>query len=117
MCRHKSLKRHFHSRLKGRDAWIGSRAGSRSAPPDAPVWPAAPSGGTQGADRRDYRSALARMGMNEDVADEVAQAALCKAIAALHTFRGEAALFTWVCVFRVNRGRRGLHVESQALQP
>lgn len=46
-----------------------------------------------------YRFALSRLGMNEDDADEVAQAALCKAIAGLHTFRGEAALFTWICVF------------------
>ena len=46
-----------------------------------------------------YRFALARLGVNEDAADEVVQSALCKAIASLHTFRGEAALFTWVCVF------------------
>ena len=46
-----------------------------------------------------YRFALARLGFDEDAADEVAQAAICKAIAKLHTFRGEAALLTWVCTF------------------
>src|SRR5262245_26504018 len=46
-----------------------------------------------------YRFALARLGRDEDAAGEVAQAALCKAIAKLHTYRGEAALLTWLCVF------------------
>jgi RNA polymerase sigma-70 factor, ECF subfamily len=46
-----------------------------------------------------HRFALARLGSDEDAADEVAQAAICKAIAKLHTFRGEAALLTWVCTF------------------
>jgi RNA polymerase sigma-70 factor (ECF subfamily) len=46
-----------------------------------------------------YRFALARLGFDEDAADEVAQATICKAIAKLHTFRGEAALLTWVCTF------------------
>ena len=46
-----------------------------------------------------YRFALARLGSDEDAAGDVAQTAMCKAIAKLHTFRGEAALLTWVCVF------------------
>jgi RNA polymerase sigma-70 factor, ECF subfamily len=46
-----------------------------------------------------YRFALARLGFDEDAAEEVAQAAICKAIAKLHTFRGEAAVLTWVCTF------------------
>jgi RNA polymerase sigma-70 factor (ECF subfamily) len=46
-----------------------------------------------------YRFALPRLGFNEDAANEVAQATICKAIAKLHTFRGEAALLTWVCMF------------------
>ena len=45
-----------------------------------------------------YRFALARLG-SEAAAGDVAQTAMCKAIAKLHTFRGEAALLTWVCVF------------------
>ena len=46
-----------------------------------------------------YRFALARLAFDEDAADEIAQATICKAIAKLHTFRGEAALLTWVCTF------------------
>jgi RNA polymerase sigma-70 factor (ECF subfamily) len=46
-----------------------------------------------------YRFALARLGSDADAAGDVAQAAICKAITKLHTFRGEAALLTWVCVF------------------
>ena len=46
-----------------------------------------------------YRFALARLEYNEDAAEEVVQAALCRAIAKLATYRGEAALFTWLCTF------------------
>ena len=46
-----------------------------------------------------FRFALARLGRNEDAAEEVVQATLCAAIAKLQTFRGEAALFTWLCTF------------------
>ena len=44
-----------------------------------------------------YRFARARLGGNEDAAEEVAQSALIRAVAKLHTYRGEAALFTWLC--------------------
>ncbi|HEV8700798.1 MAG TPA: sigma-70 family RNA polymerase sigma factor [Candidatus Polarisedimenticolia bacterium] len=46
-----------------------------------------------------YRFALPRLGRNEDAAEEVVQAALCKAISAMKSWRGEAALFTWLCTF------------------
>jgi len=46
-----------------------------------------------------YRFALSRLGRNEDAAEEVAQAAICKAITKISTYRGEAALFTWLCTF------------------
>jgi len=46
-----------------------------------------------------YRFALTRLGGREDAAEEIAQATLCKAIAKLSTYRGEAALFTWLCTF------------------
>jgi len=46
-----------------------------------------------------YRFALARMERNEDAAEEVVQATLCAAIRKLSTYRGEAALFTWLCTF------------------
>jgi RNA polymerase sigma-70 factor, ECF subfamily len=44
-----------------------------------------------------YRFAQARLGGNEDAAEEVVQSALIRAVDKLHTYRGEAALFTWLC--------------------
>jgi RNA polymerase sigma-70 factor, ECF subfamily len=44
-----------------------------------------------------YRFALARLGGREDAAEEVVQSALIKAVAGLHTYKGEAALLTWLC--------------------
>ncbi|HVS15862.1 MAG TPA: sigma-70 family RNA polymerase sigma factor [Thermoanaerobaculia bacterium] len=44
-----------------------------------------------------YRFALVRLGYDADAAEEVVQVVLCKAIAKLHTYRGESALFTWMC--------------------
>ena len=46
-----------------------------------------------------YRFALTRLNRDEDAAEEIAQATLCKAISKLKTYRGEAALFTWLCTF------------------
>ncbi len=46
-----------------------------------------------------YRFALARTRRDEDAAEEIAQSTLCLAITKLHTYRGEAALFTWLCTF------------------
>lgn len=45
------------------------------------------------------RFALARLGRDEDAAEEVVQAALARAVTRLSTYRGEAALFTWICAF------------------
>lgn len=44
-----------------------------------------------------FRFARARLRGNEAAAEEVVQATLVLAIRKLHTFRGEAALFTWLC--------------------
>jgi RNA polymerase sigma-70 factor, ECF subfamily len=46
-----------------------------------------------------YRFALIRLAYREDAAEEVAQAALCQAMRKLSTYRGEAALLTWLCTF------------------
>jgi RNA polymerase sigma-70 factor (ECF subfamily) len=46
-----------------------------------------------------FRFALARLNRNENAAEEVAQVTICKAITKLDTYRGEAALFTWLCTF------------------
>jgi RNA polymerase sigma-70 factor (ECF subfamily) len=45
-----------------------------------------------------YRFAAARL-QDAGAAEEVVQATLCRAILKLHTYRGEAALFTWLCAF------------------
>ena len=44
-----------------------------------------------------YRFALARLADDPDAAREVAQITLSKAVRKLHTYKGEAALFTWLC--------------------
>ena len=46
-----------------------------------------------------YRFALSRTAHDAEAAEEVVQAALCRAVAKLDTYRGEAALFTWLCTF------------------
>ena len=45
-----------------------------------------------------YRFALARTTHDEDVAGEIVQAALSRALRKAHTYRGESTLFTWLCV-------------------
>jgi RNA polymerase sigma-70 factor (ECF subfamily) len=66
-----------------------------------------------------YRFALGRLGGDVEVAEEVVQRSLCLAIDRASTWRGEAALMTWLCAicrreilghFR-RAGRRPLHVE------
>ena len=46
-----------------------------------------------------YRFAASRVGGDGDAAEEVVQLTLSKALTKLVTFRGEAALFTWLCTF------------------
>ena len=44
-----------------------------------------------------YRFACVRLNDNPEVVKEVVHTTLSKAIRKLHTYRGEAALFTWLC--------------------
>jgi RNA polymerase sigma-70 factor (ECF subfamily) len=44
-----------------------------------------------------YRFARARLAGNEDAAEEVVQSTLIKAVEKLHTYRGDAAMLTWMC--------------------
>lgn len=44
-----------------------------------------------------YRFALLRLGDDREAAREVAQDSLTRAVRKLHTYRAEAALFTWLC--------------------
>jgi RNA polymerase sigma-70 factor (ECF subfamily) len=44
-----------------------------------------------------FRFALPRLSQDADAAEEVVQITLCKAVAGLRGYRGESALFTWLC--------------------
>ena len=44
-----------------------------------------------------YRFSMARLSGDSEVAGEVAQAALSKALSKIQSYRGEATLFTWLC--------------------
>lgn len=46
-----------------------------------------------------FRFALPRAGGNEDDAEEIVQRVLIRAVTHIGTYRGEAALFTWLCTF------------------
>ncbi len=46
---------------------------------------------------RIYRFALPRLNRNEDTAKDVVQATMIKAIRNMASFRGESAMFTWLC--------------------
>jgi len=46
-----------------------------------------------------YRFALRRTDGDPDAAEEIAQAALARAVSRLRTYRGEAALLTWLTTF------------------
>ena len=49
-----------------------------------------------------YRFALTRLPDDPEATREVVQIALTRAIAKLHTYRGESALFTWLCAITRN---------------
>ena len=46
-----------------------------------------------------FRFAMSRLGYDADLAEEVVQATLIQAMRKIATFRGEAAIFTWLCTF------------------
>jgi RNA polymerase sigma-70 factor (ECF subfamily) len=50
-----------------------------------------------GATRGLFRFALRRLENRVDAAEEVVQMTLAQALRKLHTYRGDAALFTWLC--------------------
>ena len=62
-----------------------------------------------------YRFALARVEHDHDVAEEVVQATLIKAIDKLAGYRAEAPLFTWLCTFC--RHEISAHFRREGRQP
>lgn len=58
-----------------------------------------------------FRFALARVNGDRELARDLAQAAICKGIERLDTYRGEAPLFSWLCAicrFELTAHRRRL---------
>ena len=67
-----------------------------------------------------YRFALPRLDRDADAAEEVVQVTLCKAVSGLKSYRGESALFTWLCTIcrreiAAHHARRGRRSESVGL--
>ncbi|MDA8017290.1 MAG: sigma-70 family RNA polymerase sigma factor [Thermoanaerobaculia bacterium] len=63
-----------------------------------------------------FRFAAARLG-DESMAEEVAQQTLCVAMGKLASYRGEAALFSWLCTFCRHEMFRALRSSGKAAQP
>ena len=62
-----------------------------------------------------YRFALPRLGNDADAAEDVVQVTLCNAISGLPSYRGEAALFTWLCT--ICRRAIAAHHERRGRRP
>ena len=60
-----------------------------------------------------YRFALARLGGDTELAREVVQTTVCKALAKLETFRGEAPLLGWLCACCRNEIRMGFRKKQR----
>ena len=63
-----------------------------------------------------FRFAVARL-RDESMAEEVAQQTLCSAMGKLKTYRGEAALFSWLCTFCRHEMSRALRTRGRAPEP
>lgn len=63
-----------------------------------------------------FRFAVARLG-DESMAEEVAQQTLCAAMGKLRTYRGEAALFSWLCTFCRHEMSGALRSRGRAPEP
>jgi len=64
-----------------------------------------------------FRFTLARLRGDRDLAGDIAQTALCKALAHLDSFRGEASLLTWLCSCSRNEILMHLRRPRRALVP
>jgi RNA polymerase sigma-70 factor (ECF subfamily) len=62
-----------------------------------------------------YRFALPRMGGDASAAEEIVQTTLCRAVRKLDTYRGEAALLTWLTT--ICRREIATHFASRANAP
>ena len=62
-----------------------------------------------------FRFAMPRVDADAHAAEEVVQATLCRAVRKLDTYRGEAALLTWLCTFC--RHEISAHLEKEGKRP
>jgi RNA polymerase sigma-70 factor, ECF subfamily len=62
-----------------------------------------------------FRFAMPRVGNDAQIAEEVVQAALCRGVRKLGSYRGEAALLTWLCTFC--RHEISAYFQKQRLMP
>ena len=62
-----------------------------------------------------HRFALSRLHGDFELAREIVQRTLCKVVTKLETFRGESALFTWLC--SCCRNEIAMHYRSQSRAP
>jgi RNA polymerase sigma-70 factor (ECF subfamily) len=62
-----------------------------------------------------FRFSLPRMRFDETAAEDVVQETLTRAISKLHTYRGEASLFAWLCTFCRHEISRYYHVHGGGL--
>jgi RNA polymerase sigma-70 factor, ECF subfamily len=60
-----------------------------------------------------YRFALGRLGGDTELTREVVQTTVCKALAKLETFRGEAPLLGWLCACCRNEIRMGFRKKQR----
>lgn len=60
-----------------------------------------------------YRFALARLPDDPEAAREIAQITLTRALRKLHTYRAEAALFTWLCAICRNETSEWLRRQAR----
>ena len=60
-----------------------------------------------------YRFALARLGGDTELAREVVQTTVCKALSKLETFRGEAPLLAWLCACCRNEIRMSFRAKKR----
>jgi RNA polymerase sigma-70 factor (ECF subfamily) len=63
-----------------------------------------------------YRFTLTRVSGDASLAEEIVQRTMCLVVGKMHSYRGEALLFTWLCQICRNEmsamfRNRGLHVE------
>ncbi len=62
-----------------------------------------------------YRFAVARLNYDADQAEDVVQATFCTALSKLHTYRGEAAILTWL--FTLCRHELSAHYRRRGAAP